>query len=201
VPSPVDRLTVPRQVRGLKDCGPVGSECRSLIVPLGNFSVSVVLLVWMSTPPAVNTPRAITVLFDVSEDMNWKRSMPGTAVLVVLAAVLAAKLAGPVLAAVAELLHVFLIVAGVIVGVGAASLVGLLAWRWRRWHPDAARAMPPLPTKMARAAQPLPKAWPVHALPTGRQRELPGELRLHFHGVPAEEIAAVIRHVQGQVED
>jgi hypothetical protein len=54
-------------------------------------------------------------LFDVSEDMNWKRSMPGTAVLVVLAAVLAAKLAGPVLAAVAELLHVFLIVAGVIV--------------------------------------------------------------------------------------
>jgi hypothetical protein len=125
----------------------------------------------------------------------------GDLVLVVLAAVLAAAVAGPVLAAVAELLHVFLIVAGVVVGVGAASLVGLLAWRWRRWHPDAARAMPPLPTKMARAAQPLPKAQPAHALPTGRQRELPGELHLHFHGVPAEEIAAVIRHVQGQVED
>ena len=61
----------------------------------------------------------------------------------VLAATLVVKLAGPVLAAVAELLHVLLLVAGVIVGVGAASLVGLLAWRWRRWHPDAARAMPP----------------------------------------------------------
>jgi hypothetical protein len=113
-------------------------------------------------------------------------------VLVVLAAVLAVKLAWPVLAAVVDLLHVFLIVAGVIVGVGAASLVGLLAWRWRRWHPDAARAMPPLPRKMARAAQPLPKAQPAHALPTGRQRELPGELHLHFHGVNAEDVAALL---------
>jgi hypothetical protein len=70
-------------------------------------------------------------------------------VLVVLSAVVVVRIAGPVLAAVAELLHVFLIVAGVIVAVGAASLVGLLAWRWRRWHPDAARAMPPLPSRAA----------------------------------------------------
>jgi len=62
----------------LKDCGPVPGECLSLIVPLGNFSVSVVLLVVMSTPPAVNTPWAITVsLVAVAEvDMNWKCSMP-----------------------------------------------------------------------------------------------------------------------------
>ncbi len=50
----------------------------------------------------------------------------GTAVLVVIGAALAVKLAGPVLDAAAELLHVLLIAAGVIVGVGAASLVGLL---------------------------------------------------------------------------
>jgi hypothetical protein len=56
----------------------------------------------------------------------------GTAVLVVIGAALAVKLAGPVLDAAAELLHVLLIAAGVIVGVGAANLVGLLAWRWRR---------------------------------------------------------------------
>jgi hypothetical protein len=97
---------------------------------------------------------------------------------------------------VAELLHVFLIVAGVIVGVGAASLVGLLAWRWRRWHPDAARAMPPLPRKMARAAQPLPKAQPAHVLPAENQRELPGELHLHLHGVSAEDVAAIIERQQ-----
>ena len=125
----------------------------------------------------------------------------GTAVLVLIGAALAVKLAGPVLAAVAELLHVFLIVAGVIVGVGAASLVGLLTWRWRRTQADAARAMPPLPSKVARAAQPLPKARPAHALPTGRQRELPGELHLHFHGVPAEEIAAAIRQATAIEDD
>jgi hypothetical protein len=62
----------------LKDCGPVPGECLSLIVPLGNFSVSVVLPVVMSTPPAVNTPWAITVsLVAVAEvDMNWKCSIP-----------------------------------------------------------------------------------------------------------------------------
>jgi hypothetical protein len=56
----------------------VPGECLSLIVPLGNFSVSVVLLVVMSTPLAVNTPWAITVsLVAVAEvDMNWKCSMP-----------------------------------------------------------------------------------------------------------------------------
>ena len=44
-------------------------------------------------------------------------------------AALAVKLARPVLDAAAELLRVLLIAAGVIVGVGAASLVGLIAWR------------------------------------------------------------------------
>ena len=43
----------------------------------------------------------------------------GTAVLVLISATLAAKVAGPVLAAVGELVHVLIIVAGVIVGVGA----------------------------------------------------------------------------------
>jgi hypothetical protein len=74
----------------------------------------------------------------------------GTAVLVVIGAALAVKLAGPVLDAAAELLRVLLIAAGVIVGVGAASLVGLIAWRWRS-RKDAARAMPPR-TLVTRAA-------------------------------------------------
>jgi hypothetical protein len=69
----------------------------------------------------------------------------------------------------------------------------LLTWRWRRTQADAARAMPPLPTKMARAAQPLPKAWPVHALPAEFPRELPAEVHFHLHGVSAEEIAAILR--------
>jgi hypothetical protein len=113
------------------------------------------------------------------------------AVLVVLAAVVVVRIAGPVLDAVAELLRVLLIAAGVIVFVGAASLVGLIAWRWRS-RKDAARAMPPR-TLVARAAPPLPKAWPVHALPAEFPRELPAEAHFHLHGVSAEEIAAILR--------
>jgi hypothetical protein len=67
----------------------------------------------------------------------------GSAVLVILGAALAVRLAGPVVAAAAGLLHVLLIAAGVIVGLGAASLVGLLAWRWRL-QKGAARAIPPV---------------------------------------------------------
>jgi hypothetical protein len=95
----------------------------------------------------------------------------GTAVLVVIGAALAVKLAGPVLDAAAELLRVLLIAAGVIVFVGAASLVGLIAWRWRS-RKDAARAMPP-GTLVARAAPPLPQARRTAELPATPQREPP----------------------------
>ncbi len=89
---------------------------------------------------------------------------PGTPVLVVVAAVRAARPAPAVLAA--GLVRVLLIVAGVVVGAGAAGLVGLLIWRWRR--PEAARAVgqlhgaavPPLHGE-AWAAQPLPQPRPV----------------------------------------
>ncbi len=123
----------------------------------------------------------------------------GTAVLVVLAAAAVVKLAGPVVAAVGELVHLALIVAGVIVGVGAIGLVGVLTWRWRRPRLDAARAMPPLSATVARAAQPLlqprralPQARRASELPAALQHEPPGGLHLHFHGVSAEDVAAII---------
>ena len=53
------------------------------------------------------------------------------------------KAAPAFLGAAVELRHVVLIVAGVIVGVGAVGLVGLLTWRWRRTRLAAARARPP----------------------------------------------------------
>ena len=112
---------------------------------------------------------------------------------------LAVALLGPaVAAAVAELLHVLLIAAGVIVGVGAASLVGLIAWRWRS-RKDAARAMPPR-TLVARAAPPLPQARRAAELPAAPQRETPGGPHLHFHGLDAAQIAAIIaREQEGDV--
>ena len=73
------------------------------------------------------------------------------AVLVILGAALFINAAPVVLGAAAEVLHVFLIVAGVAVGTGAAGVVGLLTWRWRT-RLTAARAghalqgtLPPLP--------------------------------------------------------
>ena len=114
----------------------------------------------------------------------------------VLVILLAVALLGPApVAAVAELVHVLLIVAGVIVGVGAAGLAGLLAWQLRRTRVDAARAMPPR-TLVARAAPPLPQARRAAGLPAAPQRETPGGLHLHFHGLDAAQVAAIIARQQ-----
>jgi hypothetical protein len=98
---------------------------------------------------------------------------------------IAVRVAGPVLDAVAGLVHVVLIAAGVIVGLGTAALGGLLAYRLQRPRIDAARAMPPLPMKVARAAQPLPP-------PQRPAIEAPREVHLHLHGVSAEDVAAIL---------
>jgi hypothetical protein len=114
----------------------------------------------------------------------------------VVLALLAVALLGPaVAAAAAELLHVLVIVAGVIVGVGAVCVAGLLAWRWRRPRLDAARTAPPsfAEAKAVRAAPPLPKVQRQPGLPSHAQRELPGGVHLHFHGVNAEDVAEILR--------
>lgn len=100
---------------------------------------------------------------------------------------------GPAVAAAAvTLLHVLVIVAGVIVGAGAVCVGGMLAWRWHRPRLDAARTAPALLTKSVRAAPPLPQERQTHEIPATPGRELPGGLHLHFHGVSAEDVAAII---------
>jgi hypothetical protein len=102
----------------------------------------------------------------------------GTAVFVVVAAAPAVLAAG--------LVHVLLMVAGVAVGAGAAGLVGLLIWRWRRWQAARAAgqlhgaAVPPLHGE-ARAAQP----------PTQPAPAIERHMHHHWHGVSAAEIAAI----------
>ena len=109
---------------------------------------------------------------------------------------LAVALLGPAVTAAAGLLHLVLIVAGVIVGAGATVLPALLVWRWRNWKAGPAHAMPPIHQKMARAASPLPKARRPPAIPGETARELPGGLHLHFHGVSAEDVSAIIARQQ-----
>jgi hypothetical protein len=111
----------------------------------------------------------------------------GTAVLVVLAAALAVKAAPVALAAIAELLHMVLILAAGIVGLGAVGLVGLLACRWRCTRLDAARTVTQRAPASVRAAQPLPEPRPaVERAP-----------EVHLHGITAEDVAAILRGRDG----
>jgi hypothetical protein len=107
----------------------------------------------------------------------------------ILAVLGAALVAGPVLAAVGELVHILLIAVAIIGSLGAVGLVALIAFRVR--HPrrsveGAARAM--LAPQRARAAQPLPAPRPAI--------ERPQEVHLHLHGVSAEDIAAAIEQAR-----
>jgi hypothetical protein len=114
---------------------------------------------------------------------------------VVLGAALAVKAVPVVLGAAAELLHVVLIMVFIAACTGAVGVVALLALKCRRARARAAaRTMPPLPAQVVRAAPPLPQERRAGELPRESQRELPGELHLHFHGISAEEVAAIIRH-------
>jgi hypothetical protein len=78
------------------------------------------------------------------------------AVLVVLGAAFAVRLAGPVLAAAAEVVYVVGIVVAATAGGAAVAVLVAQAWRWRRRRLDAARAEVLTALLPLRAAQPLP---------------------------------------------
>jgi hypothetical protein len=98
--------------------------------------------------------------------------------------------AGPVVAAVGELVHILLIAVAVIGGLAAVGLVAFIAYRvrHRRSLPAAARVLPS--PVQARAAQALPEP----------QRRAIGQpevhIHHHWHGVDVEDVAAIIRHQQ-----
>ncbi len=109
----------------------------------------------------------------------------GMAVLVLFAAAVAVKLAGPVVAALGELLRVALVVAGVLLGLAGAGLVALVAFRVRR-----ARQKPPRVVHRITLAPPRAS----HALPESQRPaiEQSAGLHLHLHGVTAKDIAALL---------
>jgi len=116
---------------------------------------------------------------------TWQtNSGSGVAVpLAIGAAVLAAAIAGPVAAAVGELLRALVIIAMVVVAVAATGVA--LALRLRHGPPRA------LPRRVFGPAS-------VHAAQDRTQpRALPArqEVHLHFHGVTAEDVAAILADV------
>jgi hypothetical protein len=114
----------------------------------------------------------------------------GSGLGVVALVILAAAVLGPaVAAAVAELLHLLVMVIVVLAAVAGAGLVALGAWRLRHSGPNRVTAVS--------FPRPLPQR-PAESL-TAPQRpaiERPAEVHLHFHGVSAEEVAAVLHQPQ-----
>jgi hypothetical protein len=103
----------------------------------------------------------------------------GAAALVIGAAVMVAAVAGPVLAAVAELarLVVIIVIAAAVLALAATGTV--VVYRLRHGQP---RALPP---RMygSRSVQDRTQSRALPARP---------EVHLHFHGVTAEDVAAII---------
>jgi hypothetical protein len=105
----------------------------------------------------------------------------GAALAIGLGAVLAASIAGPVAAAVGELVRLVVIAVAVILGLGVAAVVALLVYRVRH-----RRAIPPPPV-----LYPPPPARPVQARTHPQAIERPA-VHLHFHGITAEDVAAIL---------
>jgi hypothetical protein len=108
----------------------------------------------------------------------------GTVVLIILAAAL---LGPAIAAAVAELLHILLMVLAVLAGISGAGVVALAAFHVHRWRAGGTgRVSLPAPTVLRVVQAPRE---PRPALERG------GRLHLHFHGVAPEDVAAILeRH-------
>jgi uncharacterized membrane protein YebE (DUF533 family) len=102
----------------------------------------------------------------------------------------AVAIAGAVLAAVGELVHILLIVVAVIGGLAAVGLVAFIAYRIRHRDTNADRAMHRITPAEPRPAKALPEPRPAI--------EPAAEVHIHhhWHGVDAEDVAAIIRHQQ-----
>ena len=102
-------------------------------------------------------------------------------------------LAGPVLAAVAELIHILLIAVAVLAGLAVVSVVAVLAFHVHRWRAGGTiqRSLPAAPRQ--RVVQGAPAARAVQA-PREPQPalEAPQEVHLHLHGISAEDVAAIL---------
>ena len=115
----------------------------------------------------------------------------GQLVLAILAVIVIAAIAGPVAAAAAELVRAVVIAVAVLGGLALAAGAALVAYRLRRGRqgaPLVARRVTPVTRQ---AAEPLPA-------PRRPAIERPAELHLHFHGLTAEDVAAILARRDGQ---
>jgi hypothetical protein len=108
----------------------------------------------------------------------------GPVVVLIAAAVLIVAIAGPVAAAVAEIVRLVLISAAVLVGLAAVAGVTALALRARRRRAYGGRPV----------SMPAPAPWQAIQSRTERRAlPAPREVHIHLHGIPDAEAAEAIR--------
>jgi hypothetical protein len=115
----------------------------------------------------------------------------GGAAFVIGAAVLAALIAAPVTAAVAAVAEALVITIAVLGAVVLTAGAGFVAYRLR--HPPV--PPPGWPPNHTRVSTLPPAARPAQSLPGPRAPAIGApkqELHLHFHGVDAEDVAAIL---------
>jgi hypothetical protein len=111
----------------------------------------------------------------------------GAIAAVVAGMILATALAGPVVHAAVGLLHLVVIILAIVFALALVSVIALMAFRvHRRNQVPAVQVLQLRKTRV----QEIP-ASEVPALPAPSP-----ELHLHFHGVDAEDVAAIIREHQ-----
>jgi hypothetical protein len=100
-------------------------------------------------------------------------------------------LAGPVLAAVAELIHILLIVLAVLAGLAAVGVAALAAFHVHRWRTGGTsqRPLPAPPSQRAVQGAPAPRA--VQA-PREQRPAIEQHVHHHWHGISPEDIAAIL---------
>lgn len=113
----------------------------------------------------------------------------GTAAAVVLAAAVIAAVAVPVVRAVTHLLEVLAVVMAVVLGVGLLAGIALVAWRLRQGRQNTPLVVHRATPVTHRAAEPLTAPQQARAALPAPERP---ELHLHFHGMSAADVAAVI---------
>jgi hypothetical protein len=120
----------------------------------------------------------------------------GAAVLVVLAAVVIVKAAGPVVAALAELVRLVLIAVAVVAGLALAGGTAFVAVRLRQRRAIGAVRVHRAAPLTRQAAEPLPAPRrSAAALPA---IEAPREVHIHLHGTSAEDLAEALRQLPGE---
>jgi hypothetical protein len=122
---------------------------------------------------------------------TWQTTDSGSGALgelaaIALGAVAVAAVAAPLIEAVTNLLEVLAVIVGALVVLGSAGLVLLLRHQGRRRQAISATVVLP-----ARAVPPQVAEAPA----APRAIEPKRELHLHFHGVDAEDVAAIVADV------